>query len=96
MNVFFRDVGQLVGVLLQFWFWFTPIVYPISIVPENIRKLLMLNPLAVIISTYQNVFVYKQAPNWLSLLPVFFLCLILSYVGLRLYRKRADEMVDEL
>ncbi|MBS4162552.1 ABC transporter permease, partial [Klebsiella pneumoniae] len=27
MNVFFRDVGQLVGVALQFWFWFTPIVY---------------------------------------------------------------------
>src|SRR4029453_13980196 len=31
-NVFFRDVGQAVGVALQFWFWLTPIVYPISTV----------------------------------------------------------------
>ncbi|MCV5179319.1 O8 family O-antigen export ABC transporter permease subunit, partial [Escherichia coli] len=30
MNVFFRDVGQLVGVALQFWFWFTPIVYVLN------------------------------------------------------------------
>lgn len=33
MNVFFRDVGQLVGVALQFWFWFTPIVYVLNSLP---------------------------------------------------------------
>ena len=33
LNVFFRDVGQLFGILLQFWFWLTPIVYPASIIP---------------------------------------------------------------
>ena len=32
LNVFFRDVGQLFGVVLQFWFWLTPIVYPVTIV----------------------------------------------------------------
>ncbi len=45
INVFVRDVGQLVGVIMQFWFWLTPIVYMISIVPEKFHKLILLNPM---------------------------------------------------
>jgi len=37
LNVFFRDVGQFFGIVIQFWFWLTPIVYPISILPECAR-----------------------------------------------------------
>ncbi|HEX2965440.1 MAG TPA: ABC transporter permease, partial [Syntrophorhabdaceae bacterium] len=37
LNVFFRDVGQFFSIIMQFWFWFTPIVYPIKILPETIR-----------------------------------------------------------
>src|SRR5262249_2145623 len=44
MNVYFRDVAQVVGVLLQFWFWLTPIVYPLAVVPEWVRGLIALNP----------------------------------------------------
>jgi len=44
LNVFFRDVGQFFGIFLQFWFWFTPIVYPLTILPEEVRPLLVLNP----------------------------------------------------
>jgi hypothetical protein len=44
LNVFFRDVGQFFAIFIQFWFWFTPIVYPASILPEPVRPLLMWNP----------------------------------------------------
>ena len=40
LNVFFRDIGHFVGIALQFWFWLTPIVYPITILPERIRGLI--------------------------------------------------------
>src|SRR3546814_5398296 len=40
LNVFFRDVGQLFGVVLQFWFWLTPIIYPASILPERLQPLM--------------------------------------------------------
>jgi len=46
LNVFFRDVGQLFGIVLQFWFWLTPIVYPATILPESVRALMRLNPMA--------------------------------------------------
>ncbi|CAI1537661.1 ABC transporter permease [Serratia proteamaculans] len=96
MNVFFRDVGQFVGVLLQFWFWFTPIVYVLSSLPEWARKLLMYNPMARVMQSYQSIFAYHQQPNWYSLLPVLVLAIIFCTFGMRLFRKHAADMVDEL
>jgi lipopolysaccharide transport system permease protein len=96
LNVFFRDVGQLVGIALQFWFWLTPIVYPASILPESIRPLIEANPMAALIAAYQGIFVYGQWPNWMSLWPITLLAVIFCLVGMRLFRKRSGEMVDEL
>jgi lipopolysaccharide transport system permease protein len=96
LNVFFRDVGQLFTVVLQFWFWFTPIVYPQSILPEKVKTLLAFNPMASLIAAYQQVLVYGKWPDWFSLLPVTVMALILCILGLSLFRKRAGEMVDEL
>ncbi|WP_166222046.1 ABC transporter permease [Pseudomonas atagonensis] len=96
LNVFFRDVGQLFGICLQFWFWLTPIVYPISILPEWVQRLLQLNPLTSLFNSYQNLFLYGQWPVWSSLLPIFLAAVVLCGIGLRLFRQRVGEMVDEL
>ena len=58
-NVFFRDIAQMVPVLLQILFWFTPIVYPIAAIPENFRRFLDYNPIYPLIAAYQNVLVYE-------------------------------------
>jgi lipopolysaccharide transport system permease protein len=96
LNVFFRDVSQLFNIFLQFWFWFTPIVYPISILPEYMRTLLQYNPMTNLITSYQNVLVYQQPPNWQSLWPLLTAAIALCFLGLKLYRNHASEMVDEL
>ena len=96
LNVFFRDVGQFFGICLQFWFWFTPIVYPMSILPEPIQRLLWLNPMTALMVSYQNLFLYGQWPVWSSLLPVLIIGVLFCVLGLRLFRRRVGEMVDEL
>lgn len=96
LNVFFRDVGQLFGICLQFWFWLTPIVYPSSILPDWVQRLLQLNPLTNLIASYQNLFLYGQWPVWSSLLPIFITGVVFCLIGLRLFRQRVGEMVDEL
>lgn len=96
LNVFFRDIGHFFGIILQFWFWFTPIVYPLSIIPEHFHGLLMFNPMAPMISAYQNILVYGRWPDWQSLLPMVLLSLLLCVLAIRLFRKRSGEMVDEL
>jgi len=96
LNVFFRDVGQFFGILLQFWFWFTPVVYPVTVLPETVRGLLHWNPMAAVIGACQQVLVRGEWPNWPSLLPAAILALLLCALGLHLFRRRAGEMVDEL
>lgn len=96
LNVFFRDVGQFFGIALQFWFWFTPIVYPLSIVHGDIRRLIELNPMTALITAYQGVLVAGRWPHWETLAPVALAGIVLCVVGMRLFRKRAGEMADEL
>jgi lipopolysaccharide transport system permease protein len=96
LNVFFRDVGQFVTIAMQFWFWFTPVVYPAAILPPDVRELLGWNPMARLVQAYQDVLVKGAAPDWSTLLPVLLLALLLCALGLRLFRRRAGEMVDEL
>jgi lipopolysaccharide transport system permease protein len=96
LNVFFRDVGQFFGIVIQFWFWLTPIVYPLSILPESVQKMMRYNPMAGLINAFQNIFVGQLWPAWESLVPVTIVAVILCVFGLRLFRKHAGEMVDEL
>ena len=96
LNVFFRDVGQSFGIVLQFWFWMTPVVYPVTILPERFQPLMALNPMAQLTGAYQTILVNGHWPNWQTLWPVALLSLLLCALGFRLFRKHAGEMVDEL
>lgn len=96
LNVFFRDVGQFFTIVLQFWFWFTPVVYPVAALPAQVRHLLVWNPMAGVIGAYQSILVHAQWPDWMSLLPATLVGLVFCVLGLQLFRKRAGEMVDEL
>lgn len=96
LNVFFRDVGQLFSVVLQFWFWLTPIIYPIDILPASIQYYMQFNPMYPIMTAYQQIVVYGAMPNWYSLIPILILAMLLSFWGMRLFRKHGGDMVDEL
>lgn len=99
LNVFFRDVGQAVTLLLQFWFWLTPIVYPLNSLPGWAPTLLAWNPMTVLVSHYQTVLLYQRVPDpasWLGLAGVAGLALAALWLGLSTYRRRVGEMVDEL
>ncbi len=96
LNVFFRDVGQFFNVFLQFWFWFTPVVYPSTILSERVRPLMELNPMYAIVQSYQGIFVSGQAPNWGTLIYPLVLGAAFSLIGLRLFRGHVGDMVDEL
>lgn len=96
LNVFFRDVGQFFGIVLQFWFWLTPIVYPVNVLPKEVVGLVAYNPLAVLVDAYQKIFVFSQWPDWSRLLPVLLVSMLLCTLGAYLFRKHSAEMVDEL
>lgn len=96
LNVFIRDVGNLVAVALQFWFWLTPVVYPLSIVPEAARALLGWNPMLHVITAYQSVIVYRISPDWSPLLPLTAATLGLASIAWLSFRFLGPDLVDEL
>ena len=83
LSVFIRDTRQLVDVCLQVWFWGTPIVYVLDIVPERMQNLMDWNPAYWFINSYHRVILQQQAPefNYLLLCAVSgLLFLTLAYV----------------
>lgn len=96
-HVFFRDAGQIVGLGLQFGFWFTPIVYPPTILPEWAYGLMAaLNPMAGIVGWYQNIFLSGNTPELITLLPAVIWTVVVIVIAWRLHAGRGDEIVDML
>ena len=96
LNVFVRDIGQVVPVAIQFLFWLTPIVYMVDIIPKQYQRWLILNPLIPIITGYQNALLYNRAPDWAGLGIVALVAASLLAFALVLFRKASPEMVDQL
>jgi lipopolysaccharide transport system permease protein len=96
LNVFFRDVGQFFSIVLQFWFWLTPLVYAASVLPRDAQALMAYNPLAVLAVGYQTIIVGGHWPHWQSLWPVAVAAVLLCLLGLHLFKKHSADMVDEL
>ena len=100
LNVFMRDIGQVVPVVLQFIYWLTPVVYMASIIPPRLRAWLALNPLIPIVTAFQDILLYQRAPDWSSLagsavLAGVLLALALA-LALVLFRKASADLVDQL
>ncbi|SFV26733.1 lipopolysaccharide transport system permease protein [Devosia crocina] len=96
INVFVRDIEQVVPIIIQVLFWFTPIVYPANVVPEAYTKILSLSPIYVLVESYHAIFVFGTVPNLAPLAAVTALGLALCGLALFLFRRASADMVDVL
>ncbi|NVP00515.1 ABC transporter permease [Photobacterium damselae subsp. damselae] len=96
LNVFMRDIGQFINVALQFWFWLTPIVYMLTIVPEKYHWLMMMNPMTGVIMGYHNVLLYDTAPDFQVLMYPSLFALISLFLAMIFFKKASEEMADVL
>jgi lipopolysaccharide transport system permease protein len=96
LNVFFRDIGHIVRIALQFWFWVTPIVYPIGILSDRLRSLIELNPLTHFITAYQQIILNNQWPHLASFKYHLLGAVVALITGFMLFRRLSGDIVDEL
>jgi lipopolysaccharide transport system permease protein len=96
LNVFIRDIGVIVPIILQFMFWFCPIVYSPHSLPEHFQTILAWNPMSWMVRSYQDILVFDRWPAFETLLPAFAVGVI-SWVLVRfLIQRTYDQMVDIL
>jgi ABC-type polysaccharide/polyol phosphate export permease len=63
LHVFLRDTAQLVSVVLQLWFWATPIMIDPDLYPQKLRFILFLNPLYYLVRAYRTVLLNSTVPD---------------------------------
>ncbi|MBM9602722.1 ABC transporter permease [Desulfopila inferna] len=98
LNVFIRDIGQVVGVVVQVGFWATPIFWDINMMPPKVQFFLKLNPMYYIVQGYRDTFISFK-PFWLNLdLTLYFwVCTIAIFLaGASIFRKLKVQFADTL
>jgi lipopolysaccharide transport system permease protein len=96
MNVFYRDVGQFVGLGLQLLLYLTPNFYSVDAVPEVLRPFYWLNPMAVLVESYRNVLLFNTMPMWERLIPTGIACSVLLVAGYTYFKWAERRFVDVL
>ena len=97
LTVFLRDIPQALGVVLNLWFYFTPIVYPASVIPEAWRGwVFWLNPLAAIAEVYRDLVLVGEVKHWGEWGVATFVSILLFYASLKCYQKLRPAFADVL
>lgn len=96
LNVFLRDLKELVGIMIQLWFWMTPIVYMRNLLPGFAQIALSLNPAAYFIGAYHDIFFYSRLPDFKQLIALTLLghaLLALSYITFKKLEKDVRDFL---
>jgi lipopolysaccharide transport system permease protein len=91
--VHYRDVKHALSFLVQLWFFASPIVYPISMVPENYRWLAMLNPIAGIVETSRALIAGRAIP-WEALSISCAVMVVVFVVGAWYFQRAESRFAD--
>ena len=98
LNVFIRDVGQIVAVIIQVGFWATPIFWDIHMMPTKVQILFKLNPMFYIVQGYRESFIYFQ-PFWIHPRQTIYFWVVtvtIFAIGALIFQKLKPQFADVL
>jgi len=105
LNVYFRDVQHLVGIVLQFWFYATPVVYPLDVVPRRaelfgvevpVLALYELNPLVRLVEAYRDCLYHLRFPPLGDVLYLVVVSAGVFVLGLLVFLRLEPKLAEEL
>lgn len=94
LNVWFRDIRFVVPLALQLWMYASPVIYPVSLVPERWRPLYLLNPMASLIDSYRRTILLGQPPDYPFFLWAVGLSSALCVVGYAYFKRSEPRFAD--
>ena len=96
LNVFFRDIEYILSIIMMIWFYMTPIVYTVEMIPEKYQTLFYLNPMTNIVIFYRDILFYKRMPSFGFMGGVFLYSLAMIVIGFFVFQKLQKNFVEEL
>ena len=94
ISVHFRDVRFLVPLGLQVWFYATPVIYPVGLVPVWFRPIYMLNPMAVFIDSYRRVILHGELPAFQNLATAAVIVIVIAALGYWTFKRLEVSFAD--
>lgn len=91
---FFKDLREAVPIMLQLWFWMSPIIYMKEMIQDKYPYILILNPFYYFIQVYQDIFLYSKAPSYESLLVISIMTVSTLSVAAFLYKAMINAIKD--
>lgn len=96
ITVYIRDLEPILGIVTMAWMYATPVVYPLSQVPESLQGLYFLNPMTSVITAYRDILYYKQPPTMNLLLHAFIFGTVLLVLGSIVFKKIQKGFAEQL
>jgi lipopolysaccharide transport system permease protein len=97
LTVFLRDIPQTLGVILNIWFYMTPIIYPASAIPAEFRGwVFWLNPIATISEVYRDIILVGEIKHWSEWFVASGISLIIYLLGMKVYKHLRPAFADVL
>jgi len=96
LGVFLRDVGQTIGIITSLLMFLSPVFYPITAVPEDIRVIIMANPLTFILEQARDVVIWGHQPDWLGLGIYLLAATVVAWAGFAWFQKTRKGFADVL
>ncbi|MCP4682523.1 MAG: ABC transporter permease [Desulfobacterales bacterium] len=93
--VFIRDTSELLGIVLMLWFFATPIIYPLSMLPDKIRSLMAFNPVSSFVGLYRDALLTHQI-HWLPVAQLTLISLLLYGIGVWFFMRAKPAFGDVL
>ncbi len=92
-NVYYRDVAHILQIVIQAWFYLTPIIYPLTLFPSQYRWLFKLNPMIYVLNGFRLSVYYGELPELQSIVASFVCAFVALIVGFAVFRKYQDDFV---
>lgn len=96
LGVFVRDMGQAINILTTVMLFLSPVFFPITALPEQLRPVIMFNPLTFIIEQARAVTIWGLLPNWQGILIYTVVALLVAWAGYAWFQKTRKGFADVL
>ena len=96
LNVYFRDLEHILGILSMAWMYLTPILYPMDMVPQQYARLFTLNPMTSVTIAYRDILYYGQVPHMNTLFHALVMGVLVLAIGQVVFGRLQRHFVEEL
>ena len=93
-SMFIKDLKEAVPILIQLWFWMTPIIYMKEMLANKYPLLLIINPFYCFVEIYQNIFLFSKSPSLYNISIILICTTILVVLAIYLYKKMISTIKD--